>query len=82
MTFRGAIGAFLLGFVMFVAAIVSFGVNAPTVVGALFLVAMVACGVVGLVLAARGSSRLKASARAAQQQAQQQPAQQREPWDD
>lgn len=78
MTFRGAIGAFLLGFVMFVAAIVSFGLNAPTVVGALFLVAMVACGVVGLVLVARDSSRLKASARAAQQQH----AQQREPWDD
>jgi hypothetical protein len=78
MTFRGGIGAFLLGFVAFVAAIVSFGVGAPTVVGAVLLVAMVACGVVGLVLVARDSSRLKASARAARQQQ----AQQREPWDD
>ena len=78
MTFRSGIGAFLLGFVMFVAAIVAFAVNAPTVVGALLLVAMVACGVVGLVLVARDSSRLKASARAARQQQ----AQQREPWDD
>jgi parvulin-like peptidyl-prolyl isomerase len=78
MTFRGGIGAFVLGFVMFVAAIVSFGVGAPAVVGAVLLVAMVACGVVGLVLVARDSSRLKASARAARQQQ----AQQREPWDD
>ena len=78
MTFRGGIGFFLLGFVMLVAAIVAFGVNAPTVVGALLLVAMVACGVVGLVLVARDSSRLKASANAARQQQ----AQQREPWDD
>jgi hypothetical protein len=77
MTFRGTIWALSLGFVMLVAAIVSFGTGAPTVVGALFLVAMVACGVVGLVLAARGSSQLKASARAAQQQAQP-----KEPWDD
>jgi hypothetical protein len=78
MTFRSGIGAFALGFVLFVAAIVSFGVGAPTVVGALLLVAMVACGVVGLVLVARDAGRLKASARAARQQQ----AQQREPWDD
>ena len=78
MTFRGAIGAFLLGFVMFVAAIVSFGVNAPTVVGALFLVAMVACGVIYFALVARETGRLKANTRAAQRQR----AQERDPWQD
>jgi hypothetical protein len=77
-TFRGSVWAFLLGFVMLVAALISFGLNAPTTVGALFLVAMVACGVIGFVLAARTSGRIKTTNRAAQRQA----AQQREPWQD
>jgi hypothetical protein len=63
---------------MLAAAIASFGLNAPAVVGALFLVAMVACGVVYFALGAREVGRFKAATRAAQRQR----AQEREPWDD
>jgi hypothetical protein len=63
-----------LGFVMLAAAIASFGLNAPIVVGALFLLAMVACGVIYFALVARETGRLKAITRAAQQR--------RAPWQD
>ena len=78
MNLRAAFGAFGLGFGMLVACIVSFGLNAPTVVGALFLVAFVACGLIGFLLAMRSTSRFKAQTRAAQQQQ----AQGRDPWQD
>jgi hypothetical protein len=63
-----------LGFVLLVAAIAAFGLGAPTVVGALLLLAMVACGVIYFALVARASSRFKAAARAGQPQ--------RAPWED
>jgi hypothetical protein len=75
---RPAFAAFGLGFLMLVACITSFGLNAPTVVGALFLVAFVACGVVGFLLGMRSTSRFKAQTRAAQRQQ----AQGRDPWQD
>ncbi len=78
MNLRSAYVAIGLGFVMLAAAIASFGLSAPIVVGALFLVAMVACGVVYFALVARETGRLKATARPAQRQR----AQEREPWDD
>ena len=78
MNLRGAYVAIGLGFVMLAAAIASFGLNAPTVAGALFLVAMVACGVIYCALVARETGRLKASARAGRRP---QP-REREPWDD
>jgi hypothetical protein len=75
--FRGSFLAFLLGLVMFAACITSFGLDAPTAAGALFLAAMVACGVTGLLLAAREAARMKAAARSVQRQR----AREREPWD-
>jgi hypothetical protein len=63
-----------IGFVMLAAAIASFGLSAPAVVGALFLVAMVVCGVIYFALVARETGRLKATTRAAQQR--------RAPWQD
>jgi hypothetical protein len=48
------------------------------VVGVLFLVAMVACGVIYFGLVARETGRLKANTRAAQRQR----AQERYPWQD
>jgi uncharacterized membrane protein len=73
-----ALAAFGLGFACLVGCIAAFGANAPTAVGVVLLIAFLACGVVGLVLGLRATSRFKASTRAAQQQQ----AQQREPWDD
>ena len=78
MNLRSAYVAIGLGFVMLAAAIASFGLNAPTVAGALFLVAMVACGVIYCALVARETGRLKANTRAAQRQR----AQERDPWQD
>jgi hypothetical protein len=78
MNLRSAYITIGLGFVMLAAAIASFGLDAPTAIGALFLVAMVACGVVYFALVARETSRLKATVRAGQRQR----AQEREPWDD
>jgi hypothetical protein len=78
MNLRSAYVAIGLAFVMLAAAIASFGLNAPVVVGALFLVAMVAFGVVYFALVARETGRLKATARAGQRPR----AQEREPWDD
>jgi hypothetical protein len=75
---RPAFGAFGLGFVMLAGCITAFGLNAPTVVGALLLVAFLACGVAGLLLTLRATNRFKAATRNAQRQQ----AQQREPWDD
>ncbi len=62
-----------IGFVMLGAAIASFGLSAPAVVGALFLVAMVVCGVIYFALVARETGRLKATTRAQQRRA---------PWQD
>ena len=78
MNLRGAYVVIGLAFVMLAAAIASFGLNAPVAVGALFLVAMVACGVIYFALVARETGRLKATAHAAQRRQ----AQGREPWDD
>ena len=74
MNLRSAYVVIGLGFVMLAAAIASFGLNAPIVVGALFLLAMVVCGVIYFALVARETGRLKATARAAQQR--------RAPWQD
>ena len=57
-----------LGFVMLAGAIASFGAGAPAVLGALFLVAMVACGVIALVLMLRVQSQARAFARSVQRQ--------------
>ena len=78
MNFRPAYVAFGLGFVMLAACIASFGLDAPTIVGALLLVAFLACGVAGFLLTMQATNRLKAATRSAQRQQ----AQQREPWDD
>jgi hypothetical protein len=75
---RGAFWAFGLAFLMLVAAFVSYGLNAPNVVGDLFLVAMVAFAVVGFIVGARGVNRFKAGTRAAQAQR----AQGKAPWED
>jgi hypothetical protein len=75
---RGAFWAFGLAFVMLVAAFASYGLDAPNVVGDLFLVAMVALAVVGFIVGARGVNRFKAGTRAAQAQRVQQKA----PWED
>ena len=83
MNLRGAFWAFGLGFVMLVAAVVSYGLNAPDVVGDLFVVAMVACAVVGFILGARGVSRFKANTRVLQaQRGQAQRGQEKAPWED
>ena len=78
MNLRPAFLAFGLGFVMLVGCITAFGLDAPTIVGALLLVAFVACGVVGFLLGTRETSRFKAATRAAQRQQ----AQERDPWQD
>jgi len=75
---RGAFWAFGLAFLMLVASFVSYGLNAPNVVGDLFLVAMVAFAVVGFIVGARGVSRFKANARVVQAQRGQEKA----PWED
>jgi hypothetical protein len=75
---RGAFWAFGLALVMLVAAFASYGLNAPNVVGDLFLVAMVAFAVVGFIVGARGVNRLAAGTRAAQAQRVQEKA----PWED
>ena len=76
--FRGSFRAFTLGLVMLGGCLVAFGLDAPTVVGALFIVAMLACGVIGLVLAAGEANRVKAAAHAAHQQR----AREKAPWED
>ncbi|HEY1671335.1 MAG TPA: hypothetical protein VGG50_01370 [Streptosporangiaceae bacterium] len=74
MNLRSAYIVIGIGFVMLAAAIASFGLSAPTVVGALFLLAMVVCGVIYFALVTRETGRLKASIRAAQER--------RAPWQD
>ena len=78
MNLRPAFAAFGLGFVCLVGCIVSFGLDAPTAVGVVLLIAFLACGVIGLLLGLRATSRFKAATRNAQRQQ----AQQREPWDE
>ena len=56
-----------LGFIMLAGAIASFGAGAPAVLGAPFLVAMVACGVIALVLMLRVQSQARGFARSVQQ---------------
>jgi hypothetical protein len=79
---RGAFWAFGLAFLMLVAAFVSYGLNAPNVVGDLFLVAMVAFAVVGFIVGARGVSRFKANTRVVQAQRGQQRGQEKASWED
>ena len=64
--------------VLTVAGLVAYGLNAPRLVGDLFLVAMVALGVVGFIVGARGVNRFKHNVRVAQRS----PAREKEPWDD
>lgn len=76
--FRTSIRILPFSFVLLAGSIVAFGVGAPTVVGALLLVAMLVNAVVALAFGIRDSNRMKATARAARQRG----AQEREPWDD
>ena len=78
MNLRGTYWAFGLAVVMLMAAVASYGLNAPDVVGDLFLVAMVALGVVGFIVGVRGVNRFKHNVRVAQRS----PAREKEPWDD
>jgi hypothetical protein len=75
---RPAFAAFGVGFALLIGSFVAFGVNAPTVLGALLLAGFVLCGLIGFILGARETSRVKADARARQQRA----AQERDPWQD
>ena len=76
--FRTSIRILPFSFVLLIGAIVAFGVGAPTVVGALLLVAMLVNALVALAFGIRDSNRLKATAHAAQRQQ----AQERAPWQD
>ena len=78
MNLRGTYWAFGLAFVMLVAAVAAYGLNAPDIVGDLLLVAMVAFGVVGFIVGVRDVNRFKHNVRVAQQSR----AQEKARWDD
>jgi hypothetical protein len=75
---RPAFAAFGVGFAFLIGSVAAFGADAPTTLGALLLAAFVLCGLIGLILGLRETSRVKADARARQQRA----AQERDPWQD